>query len=145
MLEVGQVLSLKIRFNNKGDIAKVPHPYIIASVTDDYVEILQIDSLKGKEHKALFASNKVIFYDNPQETVIDKDSYVQLDNRLTIENHCGLLNYRRQQDVLSKEKLESLLEAYAEYHEKYSVDENKIVHITEAELNQINAKQPSKV
>lgn len=31
-LEVGQVLSLKIRFNNTGQTAKARHPYLIVGV-----------------------------------------------------------------------------------------------------------------
>lgn len=145
MLEVGQVLSLKIRFNNKGDVAKAPHPYVIAAVTDDYVELLQVDSLSGKEHKALFSSNRVVLSDNPKETVIDKDSFVQLDNRITVENYPGLARFRRQPDKLSEAKLVSTLNAYAAYHEKYAIDESKIVHMSESEIERMNNAQPSKV
>lgn len=33
-LEVGQVLSLRLRFNNQGDISRVRHPYLI--IDKDY-------------------------------------------------------------------------------------------------------------
>ena len=77
-IEVGQILSLRIRFNNSGDISKSKHPYLVINVNEkfNFVEIAQIDSLEGKEHKALFKSNKVIFCTDPNETVIDKDSYI---------------------------------------------------------------------
>ncbi|MCM1105723.1 MAG: hypothetical protein NC355_02150 [Blautia sp.] len=78
-LEIGQVLSLRIRFNNEGVISTTCHPYLIVDIDTEFntVEIAQLDSLAGKEFKAAMRSNKVIYCDNPQETVIDKDSYIQ--------------------------------------------------------------------
>ena len=35
-LEVGQVLSLRIRFNNSGTISKGKHPYLIVDIDEDY-------------------------------------------------------------------------------------------------------------
>jgi hypothetical protein len=137
-LEVGQVIALKIRYNNVGVTASGPHPYIIVSTNDDYVEVLQVDSLKGKERKAAFRSNKTIFCDNPNETVIDVDSYAQLDNRFTIEQHLGLLRFRRQTDKLSQGKLKTLIEAYREYQSNNVIDENKIVHMTVEEIEELN-------
>lgn len=86
-LVVGQVLSLKIRFNNNGDIALKKHPYLIVDIDEKLgvVEIAQLDTVEGKEYKAMMKSNKVIYCDNPSETVIDKDSYIQLDNSFQIE------------------------------------------------------------
>lgn len=75
-LEIGQVLSLKIRYNNTGTVATTRHPYLIVGVDDvlDVVEIAPIDSLAGKEFKAAMKSNKTVFCDNPQETVIYNES-----------------------------------------------------------------------
>lgn len=72
MIEVGQVLSLKIRFNNSGTISRVRHPYLVIEINDEFgtVEIAQMDSLEGKEYKAAMRSNKTIFCDNSNETVI---------------------------------------------------------------------------
>ena len=74
-IEVGQVLALKVRFNNHGDVARSAHPYLVVDLEEDLevVEIAQIDSLKGKEWKAFRRSNKVIYSTDPTETVIDKD------------------------------------------------------------------------
>lgn len=54
MIEVGQVLSLKMRFNNSGLISVTKHPYLVIEINDEFgtVEIAQLDSLKGKEYKA---------------------------------------------------------------------------------------------
>jgi hypothetical protein len=105
-LEIGQVVSLRIRFNNRGDIAKSKHPYLVVGIDEELgtVEIAQLDSLKGKEYKSAFKSNKTIFCSDPTETVIDKDSYIQLDNTIRIEDFNGISTYRRQPDKLSKDK-----------------------------------------
>ena len=139
-LAVGQVLSLKIRYNNVGMTANVKHPYLIVDIDNslNVVELAQIDSLDGKEYKAAMRSNKTIFSDNPQETVIDKDSYVQLDNTIRVEYFDTLSVYRRQTDKLSSVKLNSVLNAYKEYHEKNEIDENKNVYMDKSEILPLN-------
>lgn len=139
-LEVGQVLSLIIRFNTNGDISTRKHPYLIVGIDTNFntVEVAQIDSLGGKEYKAAMKSNKTIFHDNPTEHVIDKDSYVQLDNSIKIEYYDGLSRFRRQSDKLSEEKLSDVLRAYSEYHEKHEIREVKNVYMDEAEITSLN-------
>lgn len=139
-LEVGQVLSLKIRFNNSGEISTVKHPYLIVDINDslNVVEIAQLDSLTGKEHKAAFRSNKVIFNRDPVETVIDKDSYIQMDNIIRIENCSELENFRRQIDKLSADKLQKVIASYKKYHEMFEIDENKNVYMDKQEILSLN-------
>ena len=79
MIEKGQVLSLKVRFNNSGDVANVAHPVLVMDVNKEkkIIEVAHIDSItKEKEWKALLKSNVRIKNTNPDETVIDKDSFV---------------------------------------------------------------------
>lgn len=138
-IEVGQVLSLKIRFNNDGLTSKVKHPYLIVAIDEElnFVEVAQMDSLAGKEYKAAMRSNKVIYCDEPKETVIDVDSYVQLDNIYRLELYDGIIRFRRQVDKLSKDKLDQVLKAYFEYHARYRIDENKQVYMTKEEIERI--------
>lgn len=138
-LEVGQVLSLRIRFNNSGLISKTKHPYLVVGVDLELntVEIAQLDSLAGKEYKAAMRSNKVIYCDHPSETVIDRDSYIQMDNILKIELYDGLKDYRRQKDKLSSEKLKDVLRAYNTYHERNQIDEDKQVYMPRQELEEL--------
>ena len=91
-LEVGQVIVAKIRFNNSGLKSSARHPYLIVGIDEGLrtIEIAQLDSLEGKEYKAAMKSNKVIYCDEPIETVIDKDSYIQLDNTFLVELCGGL-------------------------------------------------------
>ena len=139
-LKVGQTLVLKIRYNNLGDTAATAHPYLIVDIDSELgvVEIAQLDSLAGKEYKAAFRSNKVIYCDNPKETVIDKDSYIQLDNKFMLENCPDLSRFRRQTDQLSPEKLEDVLRAYRSYHRAHHIDENKNVYMNKEEVLSLN-------
>lgn len=143
MIEVGQVLSLKIRFNNSGTISRVRHPYLVIEINDEFgtVEIAQMDSLEGKEYKAAMRSNKTIFCDNPNETVIDRDSYIQMDNTFLLENHVELERYRRQEDKLSEEKLEDVIRSYKEYHRTHQIEEDKQVYISMEELVHLQNEQ----
>lgn len=139
-LEIGQVIALKIRFNNRGTVSVNSHPYLVVGIDKEFdvIEVAQIDSLEGKEYKAAFKSNKTIFCDEPAESVIDKHSYVQLDNTLKIENFPAITQFRRQKDKLSKDKLSDVLRAYYHYHQTHKIDENKNVYMDEAEILQLN-------
>lgn len=139
-IEVGQVLSLRIRFNNSGDISTSKHPYLVVGIdtTLGIIEVAQIDSLRGKEYKAAFRSNKTILSSNPSETVIDKDSYVQMDNKFTLEYYDGIVRYRRQKDKLSNGKLEAVIAAYREYQQEHHLNEDKIVYMTKEEIETLN-------
>lgn len=138
---VGQTLSLRIRFNNAGVISTSKHPYLVVGIDNELntVEIAQLDSLKGKEFKAAMRCNKTIFCDNPTETVIDRDSYVQLDNTIKVEYFETLSQYRRQTGTLSDAKLKDVLRAYKRYHDTHQIDENKNVYMDEAELRNLNS------
>lgn len=137
-IEVGQVLSLVIRFNNSGDISATKHPYLVVEVNEDTIEVAQLDSLGRKRYKAAFKENKLIVCDNPKETVIDRDSFIQMDNKITLEKFDDLVNYRRQTDKLSSQKLSDVLSAYRNYQDKNRLDENKIVYMDETEIRNLN-------
>ena len=112
MIEIGQVLSLKIRFNNSGAVASVAHPILVLKVDKEknILEVAHIDSItKEKKWKALLKSNVTIKKSNPEETVIDKDSFVQIDNIIQLENFSKLETKRRQIDKLSNEKFNKVL------------------------------------
>ena len=48
----------------------------------------------------MLKSNVTIRKSNPPETVIDKDSFVRIDNIIQLENFAELENKRRQTDKL---------------------------------------------
>ena len=141
LLKQGQIITLNMRVNNSGTILR-GHPYLVLSTEEDnnIVEIAQVDSLAGKEFKAFKKSNKVIYCDNPIETVIDKDSYIQLDNSLRIEYFDELTLLRRQEDVLSQEKLNDVANKYTEYQRTNPIEDDKKVYLTKEELITLNNK-----
>ncbi|SDB14489.1 hypothetical protein [Eubacterium oxidoreducens] len=140
-IEIGQIITLRMRVNNSGTILN-PHPYLVLFVNadDNYIEIAQVDSLKNKEYKALKKSNKIIYCDAPLETVIDKDSFIQLDNCLRIEYFDDICLLRRQEDKLSDKKFQEVIRAYIDYQNNNYIDENKQVYVSESELKGYNSR-----
>lgn len=141
MIEIGQVLSLKIRFNNSGEIASVAHPILVLNVDNDkkILEVAHIDSItEEKKWKALLKSNVTIRKNNPLEKVIDKDSFVRIDNIIQLENFPKLEAKRRQIDKLSEQKFKKVLDRYLEYKENEWIDDNKKVFMSKEEIISLN-------
>ena len=139
-IKVGQVLSLRIRFNNSGDISSTKHPYLVIKCIDNNtLELAQCDKLRGKPWKAAFESNCVVYCDNPKETVIDEDSFIQMDNTIQIEYFDELINYRRQEDTLSEVKLNNVVKSYNEYHKNHHINEDKLVYMDKDEITNLNS------
>ena len=141
MIEIGQVISLKIRFNNSGTVASVAHPVLVLDVDKEknILEVAHIDSItEEKKWKALLKTNVTIRKSNPTETVIDKDSFVQIDNIIQLENFPKLETKRRQIDKLSNEKFNKVLKRYSEYKDNEWIDDNKKVFTTKEEIILLN-------
>ena len=141
MIEIGQVISLKIRFNNSGTVASVAHPVLVLGVDKEknILEVAHIDSItEEKKWKALLKTNVTIKKSNPPETVIDKDSFVQIDNIIHLENFPKLETKRRQTDKLSNEKFNKVLKRYNEYKDNEWIDDNKKVFMTKEEIISLN-------
>lgn len=141
MIEIGQVLSLKIRFNNSGTVASVAHPVLVLGIDKEknILEVAHIDSItEEKKWKALLNSNVTIKKTNPNETVIDKDSFVQIDNIIQLENFSKLEKKRRQKDKLSDKKFQKVLDRYNKYKENEWIDDNKKVFMNKEEIILLN-------
>lgn len=141
MIEVGQVLSLKIRFNNSGAVANQAHPVLVVKVNYDknVLEIAHIDSItKEKKWKALLKSNVIVRKYNPFEKVIDRDSFVQIDNIIQLEYFPELVQKRRQPDKLSDVKLNKVLDRYFSYQKNEWIDDDKKVFMTKKEIILLN-------
>lgn len=141
-IEVGEVLWFKMKFKNSGATAKSKHPYLIVEIdkTLNIVEIAQLSSLKGKEYRAAFKSNKTIYSDNPMESVIYEDSIMQMDNTFKVEYHSELEKYKQTQGKLSKEKLSDAISEYRKYHEENFIEEDRQVYMSQTELGALNTK-----
>lgn len=141
MIEIGQVLSLKVRFNNNGDTAKNSHPVLVVDIdkNKNIIEVAHIDSITPeKKWKALLNSNVTITKNNPYEKVIDKDSFVQIDNIIELEYFPELERKRRQKEKLSEKKLTKVINRYNEYKNNELIDENKKVYMDKKEIIKLN-------
>ena len=138
-IEVGQVLSLRIRIDYYG-VFKDRHPYLVLDIreAENVLEVGQLHSLEGKPFEAIDNRNKVIFQGSPDETVIDKDSFIQKNNLILLEYYDGIEKYRRQKDKLSTKKLQSVIEAYKKYHTDHLIPEDRIVYLSKEELESLN-------
>ena len=140
-LETGQVLWLRIRFNNTGEISATRHPYLIVEVNNEYgyCEVAQLDSAKDKMHKVLMSTNKLVLCINPQETVISENGFAQLDNTFRLELSSELEVYKRTNATLTKKRLEDVIKAYRKFHTEHEIDENKNVFLSLEEIQQLNS------
>ena len=136
-LKIGQVLWLKVRYQID-KVSEVKHPMLIAEIYDDYIEIIAIDKTAGRLQNLYYPYNKYINCENPKEKVLYEDSYAQLNTKLTIELFPELSNYRKTTALLSKGKLNELLNDYKEYQNTHRIKEERIVHMTKYELLELN-------
>lgn len=136
-LKIGQVLWLKVRYQID-KVSEVKHPMLIAEIYDDYIEIIAIDKTVGRLQNLYYPYNKYINCENPKEKVLYEDSYAQLNTKLTIELFPELSNYRKTTALLSKGKLNELLNDYKEYQNTHRIKEERIVHMTKYELLELN-------
>ena len=143
-LEIGQVLWLKVRYQIDV-VAEVKHPMLIAKICDDYIEVIALDKTAGKMHQLFHNYNYYIDSTNPKESVIYEDSYAQFNTKLTIDKIDELKSARITTDRLSNDKLNDLLTEYQKYQDKYGVDEQRIVHMTNNEILYLNPNLQSLV
>lgn len=138
-LEVGQVISLRIRMGFCG-VFKDKHPYLILAIreSDNVIEIGQLHSMEGKLFEIISETNKAIYQGFPDETVIDQDSFIQLDNTILIEYFDELSDYRRQKDKLSSNKLQKVINAYETYHKKHHIAEDHTIYLNRQDIEKLN-------
>jgi hypothetical protein len=136
-LKIGQILWLRVRYQID-KVSDVKHPMLIANINSEYIEVIAIDKTAGKLQNLYYPYNRYINSNNPKETVLYEDSYAQLNTKLTIENFDDLKKYRKTTNLLSKEKLNDLLNDYNDYQNKYKIKEERIVHMTKYEILELN-------
>ena len=80
-MKIGQAIWAKINFK-QGTAAKYRRPYLIVKVhSDNKIDIIDISSTKGKEHKLMYGSNCHLSKYNPP---FSTDSFVKIDSLRTI-------------------------------------------------------------
>lgn len=143
MLLVGQVLKLKIRLNNSGYISHCEHPYLIYKVDEErkIIEVIQLDSQKGKEKHLRHPANHPIAIDGPWETVITESSYARCNSKYTFELFDEIERAKETEDTLSSGKLTYLIEHYEFMQNKPErLISDNIVYQSKEELIKLNPK-----
>lgn len=139
-LKVGQILWLKVRYQID-KVSDIKHPMLIAEINEEYIEVIAIDKIAGRLQNLYYPYNHYINSENPKETVLYEDSYAQLNTKLTLENFIDLKKYRKTKDLLSKTKLNELLNDYKDYQKNNKIKEERIVHMAKYEILELNKIQ----
>ena len=88
ILREGQAISAKLPFRN-GTIARYNRPYLITKVyNNNDVDLIDVSSIAGKEHKLLFPTNHELSIYNPPFL---KPSFVKLDSLRKVDS--GMISY----------------------------------------------------
>ncbi|WP_242845953.1 hypothetical protein [Clostridium botulinum] len=141
LMKTGQGLWLELNYAD-GGMHNYPRTFLIMSVNDEYIQMLNVSSLNGKQYKVGFKSNKNIEYYKPP---FWKQSFVKLDGLYILENDKRLEDFLVQDHRRIKpSQLLDIQSAYTEYEKnggkidiiKFSIDEI-------LELNQPSARNES--
>jgi len=141
MIEIGQIIWLKVRFNKSGDVANKEHPLLVVDIdgVNNVIEVAHLDHVdKDNYYHALLKYNHLIEKDNPPETVIFQNSYMQMNNIFKLENCPELLKKRKTLDKLSDDKLKIALSKYKNYQLNNYIRDERIVYMDRAEIISLN-------
>lgn len=78
----GQGILGKIRFTD-GEFPAYNRTYLVVTAEQDYIEVLNVSSIKGKERKLAFSTNERLKIYNPP---FIKPSFVKLDSLTRVES-----------------------------------------------------------
>lgn len=137
-LTKGQILWLRLSFEKGGEFSNIHHPYLVIDVDDgiEIVEVLQFDSLKGREYYLFEKGNMEIQAEG--ETVLSEDSYVQLGKIIKLQQFEELTNFRKTTDRLSRTKFEKILWKRGEFIRFNDIDDKHILYFTKEEIEKHN-------
>lgn len=122
-MRIDQALLLELDYADGGNHNK-KRPYLIIDIVDNKILLLNISSVRGKEYKLGFASNKNIKKYKPP---LIKLSFVKLDALYIIENNTNL-----QEFVLCNGRgmnpieLQEIKTAFYEFRENHKINESNI-------------------
>lgn len=98
----GQGILGKIKFVD-GTMPSYPRTYLIIFTASDYIEILNISSIRGKERKLAFSTNEKLHLFNPPFL---KPSFVKLDSLCRVpKSDWSHLKVLHQGETLDKNEL----------------------------------------
>ena len=105
----GQGILGKIPFVD-GEIPPYDRTYLIVTVSTDYIEVLNVSSIKGKERKLAFPTNEKLQCYNPPFL---KPSFVKLDSLVKVSNkdwgQIKILNAGRTLEEKEFKRIKSLI------------------------------------
>ena len=105
----GQGVLGRIRFVD-GELPAYDRTYLVITANTDYIEVLNVSSIRGKERKLAFPSNERLRVYNPPFL---KPSFVKLDSLTRVErNDWGnlqVLNFGRTLDAAELKRIKGLL------------------------------------
>ncbi len=106
---VGQGVLGKIRFVD-GEVPAYDRTYLVVTAEPDYIEVLNVSSIKGKERKLAFPTNERLRTYNPPFVV---PSFVKLDSLTRVESadwgNLQILNSGRTLDGNELARIKGLL------------------------------------
>lgn len=105
----GQGILGKIRFVD-GEFPAYDRTYLVVTAEADYIEVLNVSSIKGKERKLAFPANERLRSYNPPFVM---PSFVKLDSLTRVESsdwgNLQVLNSGRTLDRAELERIKELL------------------------------------
>lgn len=105
----GQGILGKIRFVD-GELPAYDRTYLIVTVKQDYIEVLNISSIKGKERKLAFPTNERLRNYNPPFVL---PSFAKLDSLTKVESddwrNLQVLNSGRTLDATELARIKGML------------------------------------
>ena len=105
----GQGILGKIRFVD-GEFPAYDRTYLVVTAEADYIEVLNVSSIKGKERKLAFPANERLRSYNPPFVI---PSFVKLDSLIKVKSYewgnLQVLNAGRTLDRTELERIKGLL------------------------------------
>lgn len=105
----GQGVLGKIRFVD-GELPAYDRTYLVVTVENEYIEVLNVSSIRGKERKLAFPTNERLKLYNPPFVM---PSFVKLDSLIRVESsdwgNLHVLNSGRTLDGAELARIKGLL------------------------------------
>jgi hypothetical protein len=121
-IKVGHALVLNLPFAN-GSPSFYKRPFLVIDIYDNFIDLLNVSSIKGKEKKLLYPSNKKIINYYPP---FDVPSFVKMDELYTIEYFSDLnKSIYKQRPPLDDIEINRVIDSFHIYREY-----NEIIHVT---------------
>ena len=99
----------RIRFVD-GTMPSYDRTYLVISVTDDYIDVLNVSSIRGKERKLAFSTNERLKINNPPFVI---PSFVKLDSLTRVFksdwSNLQILNHGRTLEINELNRIKNML------------------------------------